>query len=56
MAASPVRPLIERCQRGFVEWHGAFGGELAQRHAQPRPGRSVVHDGIELKVEELTDA
>ena len=56
MAASPVCPLVERCERGFVEWHGAFGGELAQRHPQPGPGRSVVHDGIDLKVEELADA
>jgi len=56
MTASPVGPLIEGGQRRLVaNQHGAFGGELAQRNPQPGPGRSVVHDGADLEVEELTD-
>ncbi len=54
MNTTPVGPQVENCQGGLVEWHGPFGGQLAQRHPQPGAGRPVVHDGVELEVEQFT--
>jgi len=46
-------PLGEDAQGGFVQWDAAFAVQLAQRYPKPVPGRSVVHDAVELEVEQL---
>lgn len=43
-------------QGGSIEGDHAFGGELAERHPQPGPGRAVADDAADFQVEELTDA
>src|SRR5260370_693658 len=49
-------PLVGGGQGGGVEGDHAFGGELAERDAQPGPGRAVADDAADFQVEELTDA
>jgi hypothetical protein len=53
--SGPVRgalrgPRVQRSEGGPVEWHAAFGGEFAERDAQPDPGRAVVDDAADFEV------
>ncbi len=56
----PVRsaafgPFVEGGQRGGFKRDHPLGGELAERDAQPGPGRAVADDAADLQIQELAD-
>src|SRR5690606_30113465 len=50
-----LEPVVEDLKGGCIERHGAFVVELAQWDPQPRSRRAVVHDAVELEVEQFPD-
>lgn len=51
----PRRLLDEQTLDEWTHGTGPLGGELAEQHRSQGAGGSVVHDGVDLQVEQFTN-